>query len=140
MELGTCFNLAVRKTSRLINQFYDDRLSGVQLNTGQFSLLRTVFFCKETNNKQLQNKLTLDQTTLSRNLKPLLRDGLLKLQIDENDRRLKIISLTSVGKERYLKALPIWEKAQKELHRRIGEKDSEKILSLANNIVKKFAV
>ncbi len=77
MDNNLCFNLAMRKSSRLITQFYQERLSKIDLKIGQFSILRAVKFKKETSNKELQSILVLDQTTLTRNLKPLIRDGYL---------------------------------------------------------------
>ena len=79
MDNHHCFQLAIRKSSRLITQFYQERLSGVGLKVGQFSILRAVNFRKQTSNKELQTILELDQTTLTRNLKPLIRDGYLTL-------------------------------------------------------------
>jgi DNA-binding MarR family transcriptional regulator len=101
MNIDYCFNLAMRKSSRLITQLYEERLKPVGLKVGQFSILRAVFFSKETTNKKLQDILVLDQTTLTRNLKPLFRDKYLQTSSDSIDGRLKIISLTPSGKDLY---------------------------------------
>ena len=136
LDTNLCFNLAMRKSSRLITHFYEERLSAVGLKSGQFSILRAVHLLKETSNKQLQSVLVLDQTTLSRNLKPLIRDGYLKLCEDDEDRRIKNISLTPSGQTLYKKTLPIWQKAQKDLLEKIGNSEAEKILSLSNSFIK----
>lgn len=129
----------MRKSSRLITQFYEDRLSEVGLKSGQFSILRAVSFLKQTSNKELQRVLVLDQTTLSRNLKPLFRDGYLKLNADSNDARIKLISLTTTGNELYEKAEPIWQKAQDDLERKLGSDEVQNILTLADSFVKALA-
>ncbi|MBL4774167.1 MAG: winged helix-turn-helix transcriptional regulator [Alcanivoracaceae bacterium] len=138
-EIAPCYNLAMRKSSRLINQFYEDRLATVGLKVGQFSLLRAVHYCKKTTNKDLQRILVLDQTTLSRNLKPLFRDELLKLSMNARDKRVKIISLSPKGKKLYLQALPLWNKAQEDLQTKIGAKDSMGILELSKVIVNELS-
>ncbi|MBL4659090.1 MAG: winged helix-turn-helix transcriptional regulator [Alcanivoracaceae bacterium] len=138
-QIEPCYNLAMRKTCRLINQFYEDRLAAVGLKVGQFSLLRAIHYCQKTTNKDLQRILVLDQTTLSRNLKPLFRDELLTLSLDADDKRVKIIALSAKGKKLYSQALPLWNKTQEELQQRIGEKDSMKILGLSKVIVKKLS-
>lgn len=130
----------MRKSSRLITQFYEERLSSVGLKAGQFSILRAVHFCKETSNKELQKILVLEQTTLTRNLKPLLRDGFLHLSVDPKDKRVKRITLSSSGKKLYKKALPVWKGAQKELHHKLGKNETVKILSLSKSFVDKLAV
>jgi DNA-binding MarR family transcriptional regulator len=136
MHNGDCFNLAMRKSSRLITQFYQERLSKTGLKVGQFSILRAVNFCKETSNKELQSILVLDQTTLSRNLKPLIRDGYLKLSAHSEDGRQKIISLSPAGLALYQETLPIWQAAQDELQQKIGTTETDKILALTDIFVK----
>jgi len=126
----------MRKSSRLITQFYDERFSPLGLKVGQFSILRVVDICKVTTNKELQHHLVIDQTTLSRNLKPLIRDGLLSLSIDPNDQRVKNICLSAEGRKLYQQALPLWHEAQQELCKKLGEDDAEKILSLSDAFVK----
>ncbi len=129
----------MRKSSRLITQFYEDRLSAVGLKSGQFSILKAVSFLKQTSNKELQGILVLDQTTLSRNLKPLFRDGYLKLSPDSNDARVKLISLTTQGKALYEKADPLWQKAQDDLEKKLGSEEVKNILTLADSFVKALA-
>jgi DNA-binding MarR family transcriptional regulator len=139
MNTDFCFNLAMRKSSRLITHFYEEKLKSVGLKVGQFSILRAVTFLQETTNKELQNILVLDQTTLTRNLKPLFRDGYLKTAADPNDRRLKTITLTDNGKVLYQEALPLWQQAQKDIVNKLGEDQTIKIQELADKFVKAFS-
>jgi len=136
MNTDFCFNLAMRKSSRLITQFYEERLKSVGLKVGQFSILRAVAFKKATTNKELQNILVLDQTTLTRNLKPLLRDEYLQTSSDPNDGRLKTISFTPNGKALYEQALPIWQKAQQDILSKLGEDKATQVHELADEFVK----
>jgi len=131
-----CFNLELRKSARLITQFYESYLSEIGLKVGQYSILRAVHLLKQTTSKELQLILVLDQTTLSRNLKPLVRDGLLDLSVDEKDHRVKLISLSEEGKKTYLLALPLWEKAQNEIKEKLGENDVYKIVQLSDKLSK----
>lgn len=139
METAFCFNLAMRKSNRLITQFYEEKLSQVGLKSGQYSILRAVNYEKVTSNKELRNILVIDQTTLSRNLKPLFRDGYLEQFPDPDDSRIKNISLTPKGKAMYEKSHPIWMKAQAELEKKLGKVESQQILSLSTSIVKALA-
>lgn len=139
MKIEYCYNLAMRKSTRLITQFYEERLSAVGLKVGQFSILRAVNYRQKTTNKELQHILVLDQTTLSRAIKPLIRDGLLTITADESDLRSKIISLSPEGKKTYQKALPLWQDAQNSLTEKLGSKEIEQILNLSDSFVKKLA-
>jgi DNA-binding MarR family transcriptional regulator len=130
-----CINLELRKSARLITQFYESRLSEVGLKVGQFSILRAVYLCKQTNNKELQRILVLDQTTLSRNLKPLIRDELLNLSLDENDHRVKLITLSDKGRKTYQTALPLWQAAQKEISNKLGKQHVEQITELTDKLL-----
>lgn len=139
MQLDACFNLAMRKSSRLITHFYEERLAPLGIKVGQFSILRAVFLLKETNNKQLQSVLVLDQTTLSRSIKPLIRDGYIQVVENEKDRRVKTISLTSQGEAFYLQAHPIWEQAQKDFLEKIGTSQVNNILNLSDKLLEKIS-
>ena len=130
-----CYNLALRKSNRLITQFYEERLAPFGLKAGQFSILRAVHLCKTTTNKMLQQLLVIDQTTLSRNLKPLVRDELVVFTTDANDQRIKNISLSSNGENLYQEALPHWEQAQKDLNKQLGKESTDAILLLSQNVV-----
>ena len=129
----------MRKSSRLVNQFYEARLSELNLKSGQFSILRAVNFKQPTTNKELQGILVIDQTTLTRNLKPLFRDGYLKLSADPDDARVKLISHTSQGKALYESALPIWKKAQEDIAEKLGQAEVNNILTLSQSLVKALA-
>jgi DNA-binding MarR family transcriptional regulator len=138
MDTSICFNLALRKSTRLLTQFYEGWFNQLGLKVGQFSILRAVHYCKVTNNKQLQSILVIDQTTLSRNLKPLIRDGLLTLSPDPDDQRIKNISLSDQGEALYQEALPLWQSAQQELVKKLGEDNAQNILNLSSLVVESF--
>jgi len=126
----------MRKASRVITQFYEDRFAEVGLKVGQFSILRVTHFREETNSKELQKLLVIDQTTLSRNLKPLIRDGLLTLSSDKSDLRIKSIRLSKKGQALYEHALPIWEETQRAVKEQLGEKHAMQLLTNSDALVK----
>jgi DNA-binding MarR family transcriptional regulator len=135
MENNICFNLAIRKQSRLITKMYEEKLSNVGLKSGQFSLLRAITLKKVTNNRELQDLLAMEQTTLTRNLKPLERDGYVIISIDEKDKRVKKISLSASGIKLYEKALPLWKGAQSELIKKIGQDEANSIVTMSRLFV-----
>lgn len=54
--------------------------------------------------------LGMDRTTLTANLKPLERRGLVKIIVDRKDKRARLLTLTSEGRAVLAKAAPIWKK------------------------------
>jgi DNA-binding MarR family transcriptional regulator len=52
----------------------------------------------------------MDPTTLTANLKPLERRGLLKVAVDKEDRRSRRLTLTAAGHALLIDVLPIWKK------------------------------
>jgi DNA-binding MarR family transcriptional regulator len=51
----------------------------------------------------------MDRTTLTANLKPLERRGLVKVSIDDADKRTRRLKLTPAGRALLVAAVPIWK-------------------------------
>ena len=73
--------------------------------------------------------LVLNQTTQSCHLKPLTRDGYIQLSSDQKDQRIKKRRLTRKGEKLYLKALSLWEDAQRELIDNMDKENADQSLS-----------
>ena len=129
-----CMNLSYRKASRVITQIYDRELAEVGLKCGQFSILRAVLELRQTTNAKLQELLVLEQTTLSRGLKPLIRDGYIKIE-PGLDRREKLLSLTTEGRDLYSRADKKWAQAQDAVISKLGRKTSEQMMEMNQVLV-----
>jgi len=82
---------------------------------------------------KLAEVLKLDRTTLTRNLSPLVRDGLVEERPTE-DKRVRAYGLTAQGKKVFESALPGWRKAQAVMTRALSASDRselDRILALA---------
>ena len=112
-----CFN--TRKTARALTQLYDEALKPSGLRATQFSLLAATFRTGKITVSQLAQRLVMDRTTLTRDLKPLERRGLIRIEAGE-DRRERIVSLTGEGRELLAKTVPLWEKAQGRVLKGLG--------------------
>src|SRR5216684_122807 len=67
-----CFCNALRQASRAVSRFYDEELRGVGLRTTQYSLLRLLGRVGEVRQRDLAELTLHDETTLTRNLRPLV--------------------------------------------------------------------
>jgi DNA-binding MarR family transcriptional regulator len=81
------------------------------LRNTQFTLLATLAQTGPLAMTRLAAFLSLERTTLTRNLKPLLRDGLVESRA-EKDGRVRKIAITARGEAKARTAFPLWKKAQ----------------------------
>jgi len=114
-----CHNL--RKTSRLLTQYYDEALRPSGLRITQFTLMATVAEMGEVAFIPLAEFLGMDRTTLARNVEILVRDGLAGVVAGTSDRRQQMVSLTEFGESRLAEAMPLWQAAQRAALRKAGE-------------------
>ena len=133
-DFELCLNLELRKANRVLSQLYDGYLQSCGLKTSQFSILRAVRYLKKTTNSELQDVLVLDQTSLSRALKPLLRDELIVANPGA-DRRQKELSLTAKGKALYKEAEESWNKAQEYVSKTLGDDSKQNLLAMSQSVV-----
>lgn len=134
-KLDRCLNLELRKANRVLSQIYDSYMARCGLKTSQFSILRAVSFLENTTNRQLQDILVLDQTTLSRGLKPLIRDGYINVK-EGVDRRQKELLLTKDGKTLFSEAEALWLDAQNYVESCLGDDTKNQLFSLSKLIIK----
>ena len=62
----------------------------------------------------------MDRTTLGRNVVPLEREGLIRIEPDRTDRRSKTVKLTAEGRKRLDGARARWREAQSGFARAYG--------------------
>jgi DNA-binding MarR family transcriptional regulator len=114
-----CFHL--RRSARTVTQFYDHTLAPSGLRATQFTLMTVVRRTGGLPFSSLADVLGMDRTTLTRNLRPLEREGLLKIE-SGSDRRVRLVRLTCLGERKQSEAQPLWAKAHARVTEGIGEK------------------
>jgi len=117
---GSCLGMALRKASRAVTQRYDEALAHTGLRSTQFSVLVGLAHAPEVPLSRLAEALVMDRTTLTRNLAPLIRDGLVEERAAA-DGRVRLFALTRKGKKTFERALPAWEAAQSYMVRALAE-------------------
>jgi DNA-binding MarR family transcriptional regulator len=105
-----CLCIAVQRAARALARRFDDAMRVLDLTHGQFSLLMCLNRLEPPTIGEIAQFLAMDRTTLTANLKPLERRGLLKVAIDKKDRRSRRLLLTAAGHAVLIDALPIWKK------------------------------
>ncbi len=101
---STCSNGAVRRASRRMAQIYDEAFVPFGLKATQYSLMNHIAQGDAPKMRDLAHSLVMDLSALGHTLKPLVRDGLVVLQVDELDRRSRRVLLTDAGQHKYEEA------------------------------------
>jgi DNA-binding MarR family transcriptional regulator len=117
-----------------MNRFYDDALAPAGLRTTQYSILARLQAEGTATVGGLAERLGMDRSTLSREVEPLVRDGLVDAQPGE-DRRRRMLSLTEHGRECTRVARPLWERAQRDVKSRFGDQRTDALLAELRELI-----
>lgn len=115
-----CVSNNLHQTARAVTRIYGEELRPTGIKRSQFSILGYLFRFGELRLTELADILFMDRTTLTRNLKPLQKQGLIEIKTDPADRRAKLLSITTEGRTRFKEALGYWRKAQKRVLETFG--------------------
>ena len=109
--LGACACSQLRRTSRAVSALYDGFLAAAGLTVTQYAVLVTIARGDAVTKTSLAERLGMDRTTLTRNLRPLERDGLVRDKAGA-DRREHLVELTDEGLSRLEAGYACWNEAQ----------------------------
>ncbi len=114
-----CFNL--RAAARALTRAYEKALRPVGLKATQFTILVAISKVDlAVPIGTLAKTLSMDRTTLTRNLRPLEKQGLLEI-LPEGYRRARGMVLTGKGRKVLERAIPLWREVQTATVNRIGD-------------------
>jgi DNA-binding MarR family transcriptional regulator len=105
----TCLCLHLQQAARAVARRFDAALRPLGLTNGQFSLLMSLNRPEAAGIGGVSALLAMDRTTLTANLKPLERRGLVRVSVDAADKRGRRLTLTPPGRALLTAALPVWE-------------------------------
>lgn len=123
-----CFNL--RKAARAITQIYDQLFKELDLTASQISILTSLRMIGGMSVSQLSQAMATDRTTITRNLKPLERRGLIEIRIG-HDKRSRQISMTAAGDELAGRAGALFETFH---HKVCGAVGQERLRQLCDDL------
>ena len=114
-----CTNLQLRQLMRRVAQHYDAELAQAGLKTTQYSLLSYVLKLGPVRPADLAAALKMDASTLTRNLKPLVSAGWLRMAPGA-DGRSRSVAITPEGQRKREEAKQHWKTAQLRLNATLG--------------------
>jgi DNA-binding MarR family transcriptional regulator len=103
-----CLCLATQRAARRLARRFDRLFAPLGLTNGQFSMLVALSGQWRPRLGELADFLGMDATTMTAAIKPLEKRGLVALQVDEADARVRRPRLTEVGRAVVAKAVPLW--------------------------------
>jgi DNA-binding MarR family transcriptional regulator len=139
-EVLACTNTALRRAARRLGNLYDDALAPLGLKATQISLLSEIDRLTTANEgkapslQDLAIKLSIQISAVTHALRPLVRDGLVELQPDKEDRRTKRGALTPAGTARLNEALAYWATANQRVEEVLGSDSATTLRALADHV------
>jgi len=124
----------LRSASRALSVAYDEALSPSGLRVTQFAILARMNAVGPTSVNDLADRLTMDRTTLGRNVRILERDGLIEIGVGE-DRRARVLRLTSKGQAVLAEAMPLWTEVHERFEAMLGAKEADSLRATLSNVI-----
>ena len=133
-EIQTCACASLRRAARLVTQVYDAALRPAGLRATQFTMLAVLAGKGQLVQSKYADLLGMDGTTLTRNLKPLVKKDWIRIDRDD-DQRVRLVSITEAGSAVMEEALPLWRAAQAKFRDGLGGRELGDMLSTLSETV-----
>ena len=116
---GSCASFNFRRAARAVTRFYDQALEPCGIRSTQFTILVGVAKTQPTSISALADVLVIDNTTLTRSLRLLKKQGLVSVS-DRGAKRQRFLALTPKGERTLAESLPVWRAAQERFVQSLG--------------------
>jgi DNA-binding MarR family transcriptional regulator len=124
-----CFNL--RRGARAVTQYFDALFQPYGLRATQFTLLGALAIAASQERalsiSQIADFMVMDRSTLTRNLQPLERLGLVKVELG-TDRRTRVARITDDGRARLAQVIDQWQQGQSHFVYQLGPSNLNELL------------
>lgn len=120
IETTPCYCLKLHRSAENVIAFYNHILEPSGITIRQYSILTSIKACGEGSISKLAAINELDRSTMSRNLTPLLRLGLIANKKEPGQRNNRI-TITDYGGEILNQAEKLWDKAQEQFEETLGK-------------------
>jgi DNA-binding MarR family transcriptional regulator len=126
---GSCNATAMRKASRRLAKFYDDILEPCGLRATQYAILHELNRRMQAppTMRELADALVMDRSALGHSLRPLEREGLVRLARSDEDRRRRHVIMTAAGEAKRRQGTPLWQIAQDRFEKVFGRAEAAQL-------------
>ena len=130
-----CTCAVLRRTARRVTQAYDRALRPAGVKLTQYSVLANVLHDGGLSITGLAERLAMDRTTLTRNLRPMERAGWIEIGPGP-DRRSRAVRITAAGRRVFDAAFPLWQAAERGFRRGLGRDTAAELRRLLDLALK----
>jgi DNA-binding MarR family transcriptional regulator len=125
-----CVMTRWRMTNRVLAALYDEELRPFGLKSSQLSLLVAVTKAGPVRRIELGRLLSLDPSTLTRNLAVMLKHRWIEEVPDDGDQRGAPLETTATGRKLLERIGPAWHRAQARAKKMLGSSGVNLIFSV----------
>ena len=129
-----CLLTRTRQISRVLTAVYDQEMRPFGINSTQFSMLALILEFGPISRSELGRRNHQDRSTLTRNLQPLVEQGLVAEQVPADGGRRRPLSLTEQGRKVLHGAAPGWSAAQAKAKAMLGESGANALMGIAGDL------
>ncbi|MDR0550068.1 MAG: MarR family winged helix-turn-helix transcriptional regulator [Deltaproteobacteria bacterium] len=126
----TCYCRKLRRLTAAVKKRYDQILAPALVTASQYGLLLNISHLGTATTRELATLAELERSTLARNLRPLLSQGLIADDRPSGARDHRL-TLTDKGQKTLALAKRLWNQAQEELTERLGPEGLAALETLA---------
>jgi DNA-binding MarR family transcriptional regulator len=126
-----CLMSRWRMMNRRLTSIYDEELRRFDLKSSQLGLLVALAKAGPIRRIQLGRYFALDPSTLTRNLRVMLKQGWIKEVPDDSDRRGQPLELTAKGRRLLESVGPAWQRAQDRAGKMLGADGAALLLAVS---------
>ncbi len=129
----SCIASRLRLLNRAVTRLYDEALREHGVTVGQMNLLVATSLLGTVRAADLSKRLSMERSTLSRNLERLRSLNLLET-LDSDDARSQPLRATAHGKRLLKRVLPAWREAQSKAEILLGASTLPKLEAAAKRV------
>lgn len=131
----TCNSTAMRMAARRVTLLYDNALGEAGVRSTQFTILAAIDAAPAPPTiSQLADSLAMESSALGHTLRPLEREGWVRLSAPDTDRRSKRLTLTIEGAAKVRECEALWQGAQDRFEQVLGAKAAADLRAALLNI------
>ncbi|MEM9630748.1 MAG: MarR family winged helix-turn-helix transcriptional regulator [Pseudomonadota bacterium] len=127
-DFSLCVLDNARRAARAVSRHYDRLARKVGMTAGQFSVLVVIRQTRDETTGELADRLSMERTTLVRNIALLERKGLVTSS-PSADGRGKNYQLSDKGVKLLDDAVPLWRQAQSDVRDLLGQDEFLKTIN-----------
>lgn len=135
---SACTGARIRKVARIVSHIFDQHLEAHGLTVSQFGLLGQLKAHDGVGIGALAERMVMDPTSLTRTLRPLERQGFVRLEQDARDRRHRRLHLTPEGRAVFEAARPAWLAGQRQIDQALGGTDATTLNALLDRTIERL--